>query len=400
MDNCFTTNTATADYEASLLAQAQRLADIFSIDAAERDKLGGAPWTQIEQLKQSGLLKTLIPQEWGGHGSRWSTVLKMVRIMAKADSSLAHLFGYHFLVMNGSRMAGEEVSTERIQRETAEKNLFWGNSISSLSPTLTGKREDNRHRLNGFRPFSSGSHVADMLLIGWTDTDSNQSFHAAIPADRAGVEIAGDWDGFGQTQTGSGTVHFHDVIVEADEVIDLSKTKGEPISTLIPQISQCILSSVFIGTAIGALEAARDYTMSKSRPWVNSGVSAHHEDPWVQRVYGELWSQTEAALLLVEKADLAMDAIWQAGRNLTGKDRAEHARIIASANIVSGDISLKVTSDIFEVMGARSATRTNGFDRFWRNVRLHTLHNPAEYKARNIGTWFLTGAFPEPKLYV
>lgn len=386
--------------EADLLEKARTLAAYFALDAAERDKAGGAPLDQIARLKQSGLLKALIPQDYGGYGASWSTILKIVRLFAKVDGSLAHLYGYHFLVMNGSRMAGAEDLTERVQRATARNDLFWGNSISSLSPTLTGKLVGNEHHLNGFRPFSSGSHVADMLLVGWNDEESNQLVHAAIPVDRAGLNIRGDWDGFGQTQTGSGTVYFHNVIVRSEEVIDLNKTKGEPISTLLPQISQSILSSVFIGTAIGALEAARDYTMSKSRAWINSGVTAHHEDPWVQRVYGELWSRAEAALLLVEKADLALNAIWEAGRRLTAEDRAEHARIIALANIVSGEVGLKVTSDIFEVMGARSATRSNGFDRFWRNVRLHTLHNPAEYKARNIGLWFLTGKFPDPKLYV
>jgi alkylation response protein AidB-like acyl-CoA dehydrogenase len=58
-----------------------------------------------------------------------------------------------------------------------------------------------------------------------------------------------------------------------------------------------------------------------------------------------------------------------------------------------------VTSEIFEVMGARSAIRPYGLDRFWRNVRIHTLHNPAEYKTRNVGTWFLTGEYPEPGIF-
>ena len=50
-------------------------------------------------------------------------------------------------------------------------------------------------------------------------------------------------------------------------------------------------------------------------------------------------------------------------------------------------------------MGARSATNANGYDRFWRNVRTHTLHNPAEYKKRTVGTWLLTGEFPIPAMY-
>jgi alkylation response protein AidB-like acyl-CoA dehydrogenase len=43
--------------------------------------------------------------------------------------------------------------------------------------------------------------------------------------------------------------------------------------------------------------------------------------------------------------------------------------------------------------------RANGFDRFWRNVRIHTLHNPAEYKTRNVGNWVLTQQFPEPGIF-
>jgi alkylation response protein AidB-like acyl-CoA dehydrogenase len=50
-------------------------------------------------------------------------------------------------------------------------------------------------------------------------------------------------------------------------------------------------------------------------------------------------------------------------------------------------------------MGARSATQANGFDRFWRNVRTHTLHNPAEYKKRTVGVFLLTGEFPVPAIY-
>jgi alkylation response protein AidB-like acyl-CoA dehydrogenase len=50
-------------------------------------------------------------------------------------------------------------------------------------------------------------------------------------------------------------------------------------------------------------------------------------------------------------------------------------------------------------MGALSVITAHGFDRFWRNVRTHTLHNLAEYKTRNVGQWFLTCAYPQPGHY-
>lgn len=58
-----------------------------------------------------------------------------------------------------------------------------------------------------------------------------------------------------------------------------------------------------------------------------------------------------------------------------------------------------MTSKIFEVTGARSTNSGYGFDRFWRNVRTHTLHDPVAYKRREVGGHYLTGQLPEFTLY-
>ncbi|MDR0665753.1 MAG: hypothetical protein LBF86_09605, partial [Helicobacteraceae bacterium] len=39
-----------------------------------------------------------------------------------------------------------------------------------------------------------------------------------------------------------------------------------------------------------------------------------------------------------------------------------------------------LTSGIFEALGSRATTRELGFDRFWRNARTQTLHDPIDYK--------------------
>jgi alkylation response protein AidB-like acyl-CoA dehydrogenase len=50
-------------------------------------------------------------------------------------------------------------------------------------------------------------------------------------------------------------------------------------------------------------------------------------------------------------------------------------------------------------MGARSTARKLGFDRFWRNLRTHTLHDPVDYKLRELGAWALNGELPTPSFY-
>ncbi|WP_436663711.1 hypothetical protein ACOALA_17065 [Alicyclobacillus acidoterrestris] len=84
---------------------------------------------------------------------------------------------------------------------------------------------------------------------------------------------------------------------------------------------------------------------------------------------------------------------------MTEEEKGECAVLVAAANVHAGNVALDITSCIFEVMGARATASQYGFDRFWRNVRTHTLHNPAEFKQRNVGNWFVNGLAPEPGYY-
>jgi alkylation response protein AidB-like acyl-CoA dehydrogenase len=379
------------------LAKAVKLREIFARDAIERDQLGEPPEEQIRLLKESGLVNLLIPKEYGGEGQPYSTALRIVREFAKVDGSLGHLYGYHFGPLQSTMAAGLDPRSKEILRRSAAGRWFWGNTSNSFSKSLFGRQQEDGVVLNGFRPFASGSHVADYLTVGWEDEETNQRRVAFIPPTREGVTIANDWDGIGQRQTGSGRVFYKDVKIRSHEI--LPERPEDPIALLGPQQQQSVLLNVFIGSAQGALIAARDYTIAKSRPWIYSGVERHADDPWIKRQYGELWVKVQAATALADRALAAIDAAFAKGQDLTEDDRGRTAIAIASANVLAGRVALEVTSEIFEVMGARSAVRPHGFDRFWRNVRIHTLHNPAEYKTRNVGTWFLTGAFPEPGIF-
>lgn len=50
-------------------------------------------------------------------------------------------------------------------------------------------------------------------------------------------------------------------------------------------------------------------------------------------------------------------------------------------------------------MGTRSASRSTGFDRWWRNARTLSLHDPVDWKHEEIGRHVLTGWDPPPGIY-
>ncbi|TIX90586.1 acyl-CoA dehydrogenase family protein [Rhizobium sp. P44RR-XXIV] len=387
-----------SDSSDPLVAKAIELRHAFHQDAVERDKLGGRPTEPIRLLKQSGLPSAQIPVQYGGKGASWLSILRVVREFARTDGSLAHLFGYHHLPLNLVLFRGSNAQKDHLLRASAAGNLVWGNSGNAMSKTSSGRRIDKGWLVNGKRPFSSGSHIADYIQISF-ETAKGDRLTAAVPADRDGIVIEDDWDGIGQRQTGSGTVSFHDLQIEDDELISSPAIPLTPYTSLTSLLQQSVLLNVFVGSAQGALEQGRAYTTTSSRPWIYSGVENHTDDPWIKRQYGDLYIRALAATELADKAARSLDAAFNQGPGLTHEDRGLAAIDIATANIYAGEIGLAVSSEIFEVMGARSATTAKGFDRFWRNVRTHTLHNPAEYKKRTIGTWLLTGELPTPAMY-
>jgi alkylation response protein AidB-like acyl-CoA dehydrogenase len=150
------------------------------------------------------------------------------------------------------------------------------------------------------------------------------------------------------------------------------------------------LTNVFIGIARGALAAAAGYARAQGTP---------QADPYRLHHYGELWIDLEASTLLAERAAAALEASWQRAESLDAETRGATAIAIACAKAHATKSGLAVVNRIFDVTGARATTSAAGFDRYWRNLRTLTLHDPVDYKLRELGDWYLNGALPKPSFY-
>lgn len=84
---------------------------------------------------------------------------------------------------------------------------------------------------------------------------------------------------------------------------------------------------------------------------------------------------------------------------VTAQIRGEAAEWVASVKIVATDTGLRVAGGVFEVTGAKATARKAGLDRFWRDIRTHTLHDPVAYKNRELGRYQVLGEVPEPTWY-
>ncbi|MBO9531330.1 MAG: acyl-CoA dehydrogenase family protein, partial [Acinetobacter oleivorans] len=92
---------------------AQSLAQQFAQTAIERDKVGGTPKHERDLIRQSGLLSLSIPEQFGGLSGQWQDIFNVVKIFAQADSSLAHVFGFHHLLLATVRLFGNSQQWQR-----------------------------------------------------------------------------------------------------------------------------------------------------------------------------------------------------------------------------------------------------------------------------------------------
>jgi alkylation response protein AidB-like acyl-CoA dehydrogenase len=56
---------------------------------------------------------------------------------------------------------------------------------------------------------------------------------------------------------------------------------------------------------------------------------------------------------------------------------------------------VQAASEWLELAGASAARRPLGLDRYWRDVRTHTLHDPRRKRVSEVGNYSLNGVFPQ-----
>jgi len=396
-----TLSVPATDRYASLLATADDVAGQLRSTAAERDRANQAPRAEIELLRENDLLQVQEPPQYGGAGLSYAQAAQITRRIARGDTSIAHLIGYHYAQTRIARLFGTPEQADAQSRRNGEQRLFWGgvqNPRGGSGLVLT--RDGDGFLLNGSRTFASGASLGDQLSITAT-LDDNLAF-VSIPGGRAGFTPLNNWDNMGQRLTDSGGVELHDVRIERSEILGQDPIGGHELTayqTLVTPHWQLAFVNFYIGTAEGAIEEALEWTKAYASPWETSGVDHATDDAYILERVGEIVSEVRAAALLADRAGDALQAALDFGPGLSAEQRAEAAVAIYEAKVVTTKVGLDAVSRLFEIQGSRATTAVYGFDRHWRNLRTHTVHDPVAYKAREVGDWALNRRAPEFSLY-
>ncbi|WP_298934373.1 acyl-CoA dehydrogenase family protein [uncultured Ramlibacter sp.] len=367
--------------------------------AAERDRQGGHAAQAKEWIRAAGLLTLTIPARFGGGGASWPQALATVRRLAQVDSAMAHLLAFQYLQLSGVQSYGTPEQVAHWFGQTVLHRWWWGNAANPADPRLAIRADGEGWRLDGVKGFCSGTRGSDVVLTSAVLAESGQRLFAVLPTARQGITVNEDWDPVGQRQTDSGSVQFDQVRVEPHELLRPPPGEPTPFLSLRGLVAQLVLVTLYIGIAEGALRQARGYTLHEARPWHAAGVSRAADDPYIIHRYAEMDVAIAAADAVARQAIAGLEQAWQQGAALQAAQRGALAVEVARAKVLAHRAALATGEGVFDVAGARATRASLGLDRFWRNARTHTLHDPVDYKLRDIGRHALEGVFPPASLY-
>ncbi|BAZ31393.1 acyl-CoA dehydrogenase type 2 domain protein [Cylindrospermum sp. NIES-4074] len=362
--------------------------------AVQRDEKAGVPEEEVNLLRESGLLPLIVPKQYGGIGATWVDALKVVKELSKSDGSIGQLYGNHLNLAALGHVSGTSAQKDKYYRETAKNNLFWANAINTRDTRLKITPEGDNFRVNGVKSFGTGIAVADFRVFSALQDGVELPFVFVIPKEREGLISNQDWDNIGQRRTDSGSFTFNNVLVEKDEIFGPSDPPDSAFATFLGIIAQLTKTFVYLGITEGAFAAAREYTKTTTKPWITSGVDSADQDPYILRHYGDIWVELQAAISLADHAAQKVQLAWDKDAALTYEERGEVAIAVFTSKALATRVGLDITSRIFEVTGTRATATKYGFDRYWRDLRTFTLHDPVDYKLKAIGDWVLNNQLP------
>ncbi|MFK3972877.1 acyl-CoA dehydrogenase family protein [Pseudomonas sp. NPDC087358] len=382
-----------------------RFADVFARiaqTAVAREHKRELAFEAVQWLRDAGFGALRVPVAQGGLGASLPQLFELLIKLGQADSNLPQIVRAHFGFVEGRLSSRDAQSQDYWLAKVAEGQL-WGAAMAERtdttrnSVTLSAVEPGNPGagwQLDGEKYYCTGTLYADWIAA--VALDGEDFVSVAVPTDADGVTVEDDWDGFGQRLTGSGTTRFNAVKVPEQHIVRRFKKDELRAESYLTAFYQLFHLATLTGIADAVLHDASDFVKGRTRAFGVPGQSSPKDDPLVQRVVGRLSSLAYAARTQVLAVAQVLQDVHQAeqgGYAIEQHYTEAEIRAYQAQQIIIEQV-LEATTLLFEVGGASATSQSRRFDRHWRNARTLASHNPAIYRERALGNFYLNDITP------
>ncbi|WP_233550177.1 acyl-CoA dehydrogenase family protein, partial [Clavibacter lycopersici] len=264
------TPAAPADPRDPLAHLDAALLDRIRARAADYDARNAFFAEDLDELRDAGHLRLLVPRDLGGSGASLADAVRAQHLLAQAAPATALGVGMHLVWTAVARILADRGDDSlRGVLEDAGRGELLAFAISepgndqALADALTvaAPDDDGGYRFTGTKVSSSMAPAWTRLgLFGRDDTDPERPLlvHAFVPRDAPGLEIVPDWDTLGMRATQSHTVVLRDVRAAPADVVRRREhgRRDDPFVLAVLQAFELLIAAVYAGIGQRALEPA------------------------------------------------------------------------------------------------------------------------------------------------
>ena len=349
----------------------------------DNDENNTDPTDNFLLLGETGVQRIFVPREFGGEWdgneySGWRELIETMVAIGTGDGPTCQNWGTTSMAARSILGATDllpETTRREIARRILEENLriCEANAETGVTRPMTARRVEGGIVLTGTKSFVTNSGGQGLANVGTAIEGETERYHAIVDLSDPALVQRHDWDNMGQRGTQSQTIVFDDVFV-ADGWYYEAHWPAAPLNGAVILLHASLNQGIGQGAFVELLKYAGSMTRG-SLPRFTSPI----DDPMMTRRIGELSAKLAAGRALL------FDAASQLENFDGSSDPAEVTAAAFRAKIVSVAASLDVSSELFEITGARSTSNKYRFDRFWRNARTFASHDPSDAKAVFVG---------------
>ena len=329
-----------------LQAKAREIADKHVRPyAAKHDRSQEYNYDAMAAVAEAGLLKTWIPEEYGGVGAGVLALALVTEQLSMADSGFGVAFAVNALGSFPILLGGTEEQKKRWLPQVAEgKKLcafclsekFAGSDAGGLS--VTAVPDGDEYVIRGEKKWTTNGGVADIYTVFCVTDDTSRSRRiSAIVVEKGteGFSIEKIEDKMGIRVVPVVETHFNGARVPKNNLLGERPGMGFKHAMATLDHARPGVAAQALGAAQGAMDYANYY--ANHRKQFGKPISAFQ---MVQHMLANMAMKTEAARWLVYSCAAAVDA---AKPNITKE--------AAIAKCYATDIAMEVATDAVQIFG-------------------------------------------------
>ena len=364
-----------------LVQAAKKAASRIAERAKETDRSRRIPVENIQDLHEAGLLTVAIPKEHGGTEADLVTQVALYELIGGACASTAWLMGNHSVLCTRAMGLMGNASNWLIKDVVDNGSLISHAAIpgGDTKPTPGGFIASGRW------PFVSGSSLSTWMFLStmvpgpsptWQGSGMPPAYNRwlVMPTSQSGLTIDETWMAMAARGSMTHDVVLDHVFVPEDMTPVDNRPQGHqpwlpdgPAALKVPMKARVWMSGMMLGVAQAALDETIEFGKARS---MTLGGKSRSSMPGNQFAVADAAMLIEAgrALLVQEVRKITIKAM--AGEDFVPNDasRVEMAGLVARENAQNS------VDRLFAVRGAHGLYETDNFERYYRDVRMGTLH--------------------------